>query len=798
MTQSKRQNAKRRIMAAIMAAALIISGLFTASDSYAADGVGEGTYVTLKYDHRIFYGTGDGGYSNLMKASGIDDSLGERFVFCLQPHLKSPANGNYRIDKMYTGDTGTDAMLRKLVYYAKGYPGWQEGQARWFADGTWSDDAVYGIFHIALAYVTAGCDDDMKAWGGGTVKEAMYSAYWAKMKEIVADCGKEGEVPDPPEGFKVFYIRESGCQDIVGGTLENGKLTLTKKSADTSMTDKNTCYSLEGAQFTVYDADGKEAAVLTADKDGKTNAVELKVGTYTVKETKIPEGYAKAADQKVTVKAGRTATVSFEDQPKNNPVKLIIAKGDSETKKAEAQGAASLEGAVYEIKYYKHTSSGKSLAGTWRVKTDKDGRAELSEKYLDETFENSEFYTSSEGAVCFPLGTVTVQEIKAPEGYLVNDDIYSCEIKSGDAEQETVDFYRAAEAGSDKEAEEQVKRADLDFVKVADGSLMRMANVPFRITSLTTGESHVIVTDKNGYASTASSWNRHTENTNRGESPEDGIWFGEAEPDNSKGALIYDDYEIEEIRCAANKGYDLKKIKVSVYKDSVTVHLGTMTDDRIEIGTQASDKADGDKVLEAGAKVTVTDTVKYSGLQAGTEYKLIGRLIDKSTGKTLEAGGKLISSEVTFTAEKSDGTAHVEFTFDTTGLEGKELVVFEKLYFAGDLIADHEDINDEGQTVKVEKTPLVPATGDSSSVRWYIAAGIAALLVMAGIAAEWVRKNRRGETGPGEVTGAEGDEVAEAETGADSRAAEPEGAGSMESSTEARDAESGTGADSEK
>ena len=146
---------------------------------------------------------------------------------------------------------------------------------------------------------------------------------------------------------------------------------------------------------------------------------------------------------------------------------------------------------------------------------------------------------------------------------------------------ETVRTYNAPDAP------EQVKRGDLEFVKVSDGDLNRLANVPFKLTSLTTGESHILVTDKNGYASTSAEWNLHTANTNRGETAEDGIWFGTSTPDNSKGALIYDDYELEELRCEANKGMKLLKFKVSVYKDSVTIPLGTLTDDRIEIGTEA-------------------------------------------------------------------------------------------------------------------------------------------------------------------------------------------------------------------
>ena len=152
----------------------------------------------------------------------------------------------------------------------------------------------------------------------------------------------------------------------------------------------------------------------------------------------------------------------------------------------------------------------------------------------------------------------------------------------------TARSWNLTETGSS--IENQVIRGDLELVKVSDGDLSRLAGVPFTITSKTTGESHTIVTDQNGYASTSAEWNKHTSNTNRGETAEDGIWFGTSEPDDSKGALIYDTYTIEEQRCEANEGRNLLSFDVEVYRDSVTIDLGTLTNDKVEIATTALDK----------------------------------------------------------------------------------------------------------------------------------------------------------------------------------------------------------------
>lgn len=693
---------KRKKAIAVMLLIAIMFSVFAPIQNnmaYAADDdLGVGTKVTLKHHHQIRYGTGDGAYSNLMKAVGIDDSLGDRYVFCTQPHMPTPSSGDYVIDKMYASDTGTASIMRKLVYYAKGYPGWSKARAMWFDETGFDDDDIYGIFHIAVSYVASGYDDDMKAWGGGTVKQFMYKDNWNKMLEIVNDCKSDTKVPDPPKGFKCFYIIVEGCQNIIGGTLEDGELKLIKKSADTSMTSGNTCYSLEGAEFGVYKGDTKVATLITK-ADGTSNTVELEAGTYTVKELKAPKGYAKEPDRKVTVKAGIVNTVTFADQPKDDPVGILLEKGDAETEKANPQGSASLAGAVYEVRFYKHTDNGKSLARTWRVVTDKNGIARLTEEDLDSSFDNDEFYYSAAGDPCFPLGTVTIQEVKAPTGYMLNNKIYTREIEAGTGTAESVYSFNAPEIGSDVEVAEQVKRGDLEFVKVEDGTLNRLAGVPFKITSLTTGESHIIVTDENGYASTASSWNKHTVNTNRGKSSSDGIWFGDSEPDNSKGALLYDDYMLEEQSCKANEGMNLLKVKVSIYKDAVTVPLGTLTDDKIEIGTTAKDEDTDSHIGQTRENVYIVDTVRYSGLSKGTEYKLVGTLMNRETGKAITVNGKAVTTEKVFTVKHTSGEVDVEFKVPASAVKGKAVVVFEDLYFEDIKLATHSEIEDEGQTV---------------------------------------------------------------------------------------------------
>lgn len=265
---------------------------------------------------------------------------------------------------------------------------------------------------------------------------------------------------------------------------------------------------------------------------------------------------------------------------------------------------------------------------------------------------------------------------------------------------------------------ERVVRGDLALVKVADGTQQRLAGVPFKITSKTTGESHVIVTDGNGQASTAASWNAHTKDTNGGTAGS-GVWFGGSEPDDAKGALPHDDYTVEELSCEANADRTLiPTFDVSIYRDSVTVNLGTLTNDAPpsetppapDVQTEATDADDGDHEAVADDSVTIVDAVSYTGLTAGKEYTLAGTLVDKQTGEPVRADGKVVTSTVAFVPDAADGTQEVTFTFDGAELSGHAVVAFESLTPEGQEVAAHADVNDEGQTVELAppETPEAP------------------------------------------------------------------------------------------
>ena len=151
-----------------------------------------------------------------------------------------------------------------------------------------------------------------------------------------------------------------------------------------------------------------------------------------------------------------------------------------------------------------------------------------------------------------------------------------------------------------------------------------------------------------------------------------------------------------------------------------------------EIHTTAANGTDGLKNMVLGTNVTLVDTVTYKGLTTGKTYVLKGTIMDKASGQPIG-----VTAETTFTAEAADGSVEVTFTFDTTKLQGKTLVVFETLYDTqGNPIVAHSDLNDEEQTVSVPVQPVIPpvVTGDDSSPMPYVfGLAVAVLIAMAAV-----------------------------------------------------------------
>ena len=684
-------------------------------------------------------------------------------------------------------------------------------------------------------------------WGYNNVRAA-YDEVSEKIQSEVYENAKSfaKENKDRYDCGGYIYVGEGQDLGQFWAKLAVGNGKIQKSSSNATVTNGNDCYSLSGATYGVYSDKGctKSVATLTTNASGNTNTVELRAATYYVKETKVPKGFQ--LDKNVytmTVKAGETSTLKVSDTPKVTDTLVELFKIDMETSKATPQGNASLEGVEFVWKYYDGYYTKDNLPSeptrTWTTKTvaEKDSNNEV--HYISRLADSykvsgDSFYTQN-GTICLPLGTITMEEKAAPNGYLLEgaymqaagsseqikgvyvaqitedgelvalsgsnqysvlDKVIRGGVKIQKRDLETKDtkaqggatlkdtaftiislndnavlvdgklynknevvktihtgvdgiaatdadtlpygHYKISESKNptgylttgavdcefdivnDGEIMDltdeahsiynQIIRGDIEGVKIGDGTHKRLTNVPFRITSKTTGESHIIVTDANGQFSTSSDWVSHKQNTNAGKTSEDGIWFGTSTPDDSKGALLYDTYTIEELRCDSNKGMTLiPAFDVVVSRNKVVVDLGTLTDEyepEIIIHTTATDKVTGEKSIVAGKSVTIVDTVTLDGLTKGTKYQLKGWQMVKSENAQLLIDGQPVESNYTFTAKKSEMEVEVSYTFNASALAGKDLVTFEELYDLSNpdeptKVAEHKDIEDEGQTVTI-------------------------------------------------------------------------------------------------
>lgn len=671
---------------------------------------------------------------------------------------------------------------------------------------------------------------------------------------------------------------------VYRGVASTGSLALAKSSANTDMTDGNENYSLEGAVYGVYPSrsqaqDSVDAVTtMTTDAAGKAQVDDIKRGTYCIKEISPSPGFA--LDETIyeaTVNSGEITTKEVKEAPQSNPVSLLVSKADGDTDRNEAQGDASLAKAQFEFSFYGGQYSSRTEAEAaansgvakrvWIMQTDESGR--INPTSPDSTFpvhgpdgsiistepyfvSGDSPFTTIDGQLALPLGTLIIREVVAPQGYLISDSSDHLANVTGGGTEESVFAFSAPSISEqvqrggiavgkiDREngghlpsgsatlagavfsivndsaasvvvdgieflpgsviaaietdengcarttenalpfgtyivtetkapdgylldansrswsktvqireeavydltstansVDDQVKRGDFSFSKVDGRTMERLADVPFLITSKTTGESHVVVSDENGMVDTSANWNPHTHETNANDRIADteigpkadssdntgivdvkpdsrtGIWFSgrtdiTTEPDDSLGALPYDTYVVEEIPCKANADKALVSFTITVSRDKTNLDLGTVDDNpgpsiRTELAT-----LNGGHASAQGAGVTLIDEVAYNGLTPGKTYTIKGTLHamqEDSDGNKTDAGairdadGSEVTAETTFEASAPEGAANVEFTFDASAIDASAVVAFETLEVDGNVAAEHSDITDEKQTV---------------------------------------------------------------------------------------------------
>ena len=292
----------------------------------------------------------------------------------------------------------------------------------------------------------------------------------------------------------------------VGGTIRvdrdfTGSVVISKSSGNVDITDENMAYTLEGAVYGLYNMSDNLVTTIITNERGGGRADNIVLGNYYLKEITPPRGYAIDVESySSTVEIGETTTLRVADMPIHNPISLIIKKVDGETGENKPQGAASLENAEFTIKYFDDYYENPVIQDieptrTWVLKTDEEGMIYLDDHYL---VSGDDFYYSLTGETTIPLGTITIEETKAPFGYLVNEEIIIHQITSDDYEEEISVL-------SVQVIEEDIVRGDVEIFKFTYGLgevKKPLEGIGFTFKSKTTGEEFKITTDKDGYAST--------------------------------------------------------------------------------------------------------------------------------------------------------------------------------------------------------------------------------------------------------------------------------------------------------
>ena len=539
---------------------------------------------------------------------------------------------------------------------------------------------------------------------------------------------------------------------------ENPKytVTLTKTSADVKITNGNANYSLEGAVYNVYEANGMPnhdytndpiVATFTTQKDGHaTLSKMLENGDYVTIEQVAPLGYTLDTSVHRFSVDGKSTDISVVDDP--SAVTLTVTKKDSDTNSSVATGNASLAGAVYRVSYLQDGSEVHR-----DITTNSSGRAVLKG---------------------IPIGQIKVQEISSPLGYKLDPTVHIYnvaphEVTSAEFELEPADFTEEVMKGQialhkqyetlDDLAEEQgaefdiylksagsfdaAKETERDHITTGADGMATTKDLPYGtyvVHQSKGGNGRQLVSDFDvSISEDGKVYSYDLVNTQKNaqlkivKTSEDGVVEGikfrvtrledsysaEYVTDAAGEILtetlpIYADkdgttkyqYRVEEMDTEETFGYQLPDPQIVELSEGEIVSV-SFHNKPVEVGTKAT--VEGEKEIDPLDKVTLTDTVSYIGLVPGKEYKVVGVLMDKLTGEKLLVNGQEIIAETTFIAEAKNGSVDVTFVFDATGLHGKEIVAFEDLYRENIKVAAHADITDDDQTIKV-KTPEIGTT----------------------------------------------------------------------------------------
>lgn len=391
-------------------------------------------------------------------------SINGRTAFCADHTKVSPGTGV----RILSTSVESNSNIRKILYYGFEGPAQISG---WDSNG--------------LRIATAMAISEVRHGDGRNLGKRLLNQV--------------SGLPEPPSSFTAYIADTEGSsyQDLAFWMYNpKGSLQISKSSADPSMTNGNSYYSIAGAEYGVFtnsNATG-QVATLVIGSNGWSQEIQLDAKTYYIKETKAPKGYALDNNiYPITVNSGSKATKSFTDRPQNDPIAILLKKVDADTGNAVPVPGGTLADAHFTIKYYageyadgvNPADLGVSPTRTWVMKTNDNGivRFDASSKVSGD-----DFYYQTNGNTTIPLGTITIQETKAPVGYKINPEIFVRRI-TPNGNTEAVGTFNVP----------IIKEDSLDFTirKVQEGTNILLPNVKFRHTK-PNGTTEELTTNPNG------------------------------------------------------------------------------------------------------------------------------------------------------------------------------------------------------------------------------------------------------------------------------------------------------------